>query len=200
MQRRRRRREHSEAWCLEAVDALNEMQAGPEPFRRENLKASGAQMEFCNYLREAVAQLGRPPSDLNEKGALSALLSRRGYTGEPATLAPLEVDLLSLPPPGHAPLQLEAIIGGDGVELIRGLMAKLLLKEEAARNILKTGLRRPYQDERLRDRRRHLQLVARLREAGLIKFVRKARCQVGGLCRLEEGGTPAFDSGCAVEQ
>lgn len=85
---------HADRWAEDAVRSLNEMALGPEAKRKANLKPSVAQVEFLDKLRCAVADLGRPPEDLDGHEALGALLSRQGYAGESAALAPLDVNIL----------------------------------------------------------------------------------------------------------
>ena len=155
------------------------MACGPSPKRSSNVKPSGAQESFLCRLRRAVADLGKPPEGLSGQEALGALLSRQGYAGESAALAPLDVDLLSLPPPGHTTRSLEELLGQDGAELSKALIGKLLPKEMAAENIQTCKAKKPYCDPRLRDRRRYLALVERLLGCGLVRFVRKPRCEVG---------------------
>ena len=119
--------------------------------------------------------------------ALGALLSRQGYVGESAALAPMDVNLLSLPGPGHVPRSLEELLGEDGAALSKALVGKLLPREKAAQNINESKVRRPYCDPGFRDRRRYVAFVERLMACGLVRFVRKARCEVGAFVVWKKG-------------
>ena len=88
VRRRRARALHVNEWAEAAVETLNEMQGGPQQYRQANIHASAGQRAFVSRLRLAVAEIGPPPSDVTEEGALRALLSKQGYAGESATLDP----------------------------------------------------------------------------------------------------------------
>ena len=143
VRRRRARALHVNEWAEAAVETLNEMQGGPQQHRQANIHASAGQRAFVSRLRLAVAEIGPPPSDVTEEGALRALLSKQGYAGESATLAPIDVNLLSLPGDGHVLHSLPKLLGKDGAVLVDGLRAKMLPKEETKDNIKVSGLKKP---------------------------------------------------------
>eukprot|EP00972_Heterocapsa_arctica_P072286 10677243-Heterocapsa_arctica.AAC.1 len=90
------------------------MQAGPVQHREVPAAPSLGQRLCLDRIRQAVADVGPRPSDLTGQEALSALLAKRGYAGETATLAPLDVDLLSLPVVGNHPVPLEDLLSDRG--------------------------------------------------------------------------------------
>ena len=155
------------------------MQGGPDQHRRPPEAPTAAQLESLHRIRGCVAAAGPPPSDLDGQRALSELLAKQGYRGESATLAPLDVHLLSLPPEGHVPKGLPALLGRHGSNFVEGLNKKILPKEEAKEKVRTCGVRRPYLDGGIRDPRRYRQLVGALQARGLIRFRRQVRCTVG---------------------
>ena len=112
--RRRLAKRHVESWVGDIVSALNGMYSGVEgkgSFGDTSGRPTAAQCLCLDRLFEAVRSAGKPPPGLDGPGALNELRARQGYVAEPATLAPLSVDLVSLPSPGSIPSPLERILG-----------------------------------------------------------------------------------------
>ena len=83
----------------ELVATLNDMYAGAATGARgmSFMKPNLAQRTALHELHRKVALMGPPPPGLSGQGALAELLAKRGYDGEPATLAPLHLPSLALP-------------------------------------------------------------------------------------------------------
>ena len=120
-------------WANSMIDTLNEMAGGPVPVGAGAGCPTAGQARCLERLRATACAVGPPPDGMNGEGALSELLAKRGYGGEPATLAPLEIDLLSVPPEGHRPRGLAEVAGEAGVRIAEGLMSQILPKDEAGR-------------------------------------------------------------------
>ena len=84
----------------------------PEAAGRLPPLSTAAQRASLGMIAEACVAFGGPPEGLSCQGAFRELLARRGYDGEPTTLAPLKVDSLSLPAAEFTPVDLVAA-GGD---------------------------------------------------------------------------------------
>ena len=144
------------------VASLNEMSAGPYSYGEPGASVTESQPMVLDRLFSCAQEVGRPPPGLTGQEALRELLARRGYDGEPATLANLDVDRLALPERGHRAVPLSDLDGPAGVEVTRILQEKLLPKEEAEQRKKDSGVRRVYTDARLRSHRRYLSLIKRL--------------------------------------
>eukprot|EP00959_Pyramimonas_sp_CCMP1952_P310621 6500586-Pyramimonas_sp.AAC.1 len=83
------------------VKSLNEMSAGPHRCGEGGARCTEGQRPMLDRRLSCAQEVGRPPPGLTGQEALRALLPRRGYDGEPATLASLDVDRLALPERGH---------------------------------------------------------------------------------------------------
>lgn len=177
--RRRRRAEFDDEWAEEMVRSLNELYAGPRRSQESRGNPAGAQLECLGRLRSAAAAVGPPPAGLTAERALRELLARKGYEGEPATLCPVDVDRLSVPPAGHRPVSLATILGECGAVLIDRLKSKVVPMEEAREALAAKGLRRCYTDPGLRDPRRYAAVVRKLRDSGMIRFATRCRERVG---------------------
>lgn len=101
------------------------------------------------------------------------LWSKTSYAGEPSTLVSLDVESLSLPSPGFAPVDIASIGGDFGKSVVERLEQKILPerlrveKEEHERPV------RPYYDPVLRRRPRvYARFVRRLLDAGLVEMRR----------------------------
>ena len=81
--------------------------------------------------------MGRPPEGMTRQGALSELLAGRGYLGESAsTVAPLDIDLLSLPRAG-SPVPLAALLGPGGQQVVEDFIRRKVLPNDVAEGRLK---------------------------------------------------------------
>lgn len=97
MRRRVLRSHHTTGLVNEALGCLNEMFCGYDVGEVAGQR-SAAQESAVAMVARAAQRLGKPPECMSGQGALRELLSRRGYADEPVALAPIKLDLLSLPP------------------------------------------------------------------------------------------------------
>ena len=110
------------------VTSLNSMYAGDEfvgDFSKQPLKPTLAQATCLHRFRDAVRSLGKPPDDLSGRGALVELQAKLGYSGEPASLAPFNRELVSLPPVGGSPSSWTAILGPEAESVVKVLRQKI---------------------------------------------------------------------------
>ncbi|CAK0886886.1 unnamed protein product, partial [Prorocentrum cordatum] len=104
-QRRRGERAHCEDWARCCATTLNELDRGSADPQPLGLRASAGQERSLSMIQAAVAELGRPPTDLTRQGSLAELLAKRSYTGEkvdpgpPACLAQVDIQDAFLPSP-----------------------------------------------------------------------------------------------------
>lgn len=139
---------HVNAWVRDVVIALNGMYAGRTD--EGSFEACGsitmAQQLCLDRIKAAVLNLGKPPSDLSGREALRELQARAGYSSEPAQLASLQLDLLSLPPPGSSPSSIERILGSRAESFLKRLESKVLPDLEASARLSASELKAPYND------------------------------------------------------
>ena len=140
--RRLHMRERQGADVRECVAALNWLHdgswgEGSGSKKRPNL----SQRMALDHVRARVSLMGPPPADLSAEGALRELCGSPGYEdvdGIPATLAPLDPELLSLPAVGHRPSDLAALWGGsDGSVLVEEFCRKRVLPISQAQEALR---------------------------------------------------------------
>ena len=166
-------------WSNECAAGLNEVQSGHHT-QNFTPSPSPAQVSCLDRIRSDVAALGPPPGDLDGRGALSELLAHHSYTQESATVAPIEVCKLSLPPPGHRPVPLATLLGDHAPVVLDRLRRKLLPKEVRESRQQATGARRPYVDPLFRrNPRAYAAFLQRCVDAGLIEFRVHAEQSVG---------------------
>ena len=151
---------------------MNGPDAGTTPVENRSSTVTAAQMASLDRVASEVRACGPKPSDLDGEGALREPHAKQGYSGEPSVLAPLDADLLSLPPEGWVPKDLLQILGDeDGNKVVERLRQKLLPKEEAARQLEESPVHRPYMGPSLRgQRRRCVQVLSRLERCGLLEW------------------------------
>ena len=174
---------HVERWVRDMVITLNCLYSGDEGkgnFDGTSGRPTAAQSCCLDRLYGAVRAVGKPPPGLDGPGAFNELRARQGYATEPATLAPLSVDLVSLPSPGSIPSPLERILGGEAVKVERVLSSKLLTRARAAENAASSGLKSPYYDPLIKHNKRlYADLIRKLHDAGVVEFRRSCREHVG---------------------
>lgn len=121
-----------------------------------------------------VENMGKPPDDLSGPGALRMLRTASGYVGgdQPTgSLALFDIEAVSLPEKGWAPVDLCALWGCDGRERMNDFICSQLLPPEESRVKLRaSGVVRPYSDPLLRQGRLYHEFLKKLHEAGLIDF------------------------------
>ena len=176
--RRLHRRECESASVRECVAALNWLNDGSwskeasGKVRQPNL----SQRMALDHVRERVSLMGAPPTDLSAEGPLRELCGSPGYEdvdGIPASLAPLDLELLSLPAEGHRPSSLAALWGGSsGSVLVEEFCRKRVLPISQAQEALRENApKRSYMDPSLRHIAAYHRLVCRLFGCGMVVFV-----------------------------
>ena len=176
---------HADEWVRDMVCTLNSMYAGSEfvaPKFSSPFKANLSQRLVIDGLRDSVYQLGKPPSDVDGRGALLELQAGLGYTGEslPASLAGYSRDLVSLPEIGGDPSSLDSILGPQAPVVLNTLRHKLLSPGVARARIVDSELKRSYVDPILQHQKSvYAEFVTRLFDSNLVEFRLKARESVG---------------------
>ena len=179
-QRRALRAAHAGEWVDSCVEALNEMDAGrpvaPSCAGRPLL----APRQALEHLVASERALGPPPSELTGAGALAELRAHRGYGSEHATLAPLDISALSLPPAGSQPVALERLLEPMGSQLVEGFVKEALLpREEARRRWEEDGPRAAYTDPVLKRPQKYGALLRRLAACNMITYKLRGTARVG---------------------
>jgi len=124
-QRRHLRHHHQHDLVCEVAVVLNDLFLGPRHSADTvagNMRPTAAQGEVFASLRSAVKAFGSCPQDISGPGALRELRAMPSYEGEPTCLAPLQVDLVSLPPAGSSPVGLFELCGEPGINLEERLL------------------------------------------------------------------------------
>ena len=164
----------------DAIHSLNEMYFGSSDFVLDGALPSLAQRTALAEIEKCARRMGPPPPGLTGQGALRALLSKQGYASEPATLAPLDVHLLSLPPADRRPVSLQQLLGDASQEILERLHNNMVPMETGRQQARELGLARPYLDPGLRrHHKQHVQFVRLLHQRGLVEFRRSARVVIG---------------------
>eukprot|EP00435_Cladocopium_sp_Y103_P040424 s562_g11.t1 len=182
---------HVDAWVRDIIISLNAMYLGESD--RGNFEASGSvtlSQQLCiERIKSAVLNVGKPPSELTGRGALDELQAKAGYTGEPAQLAPLQLDLLSLPPSGSSPSSFERILHGKAECFLKRLESKVLPDLEAGARLSASNLKAPYNDPIFRSKPRvYAAFCRKLFEAGLVEFRKGCKQQVGAFAVWKKSG------------
>lgn len=181
-QRRVESRQHVEHWLEDMIISLNSMYLGKEFMASESLdlKPNHAQQLCLDRLRDSILCLGKPPENVTGLGALRELQSSEGYSGDPATLAPFQRDLVSLPTAGGAAPDLSTILGPRAKEIFETLRSKLHNLQDAATRKSECELKSPYYDPVLRScRSEYIDFVKQLESANLIEYREQVREHVG---------------------
>ena len=153
------------------VVALNEMSAGSDTFTPASFEPSRAQTECLDHIARCVADMGAPPDNLSAEEALRAVQADSSYEAEPSNVAPLRVDLVSLPEEGSTPIPLPVLLGRTGERRVEEFVdTKVVAKEVFQERRQASELRRPYRDPVLRDPHTYARLLLRLFRAGMVKW------------------------------
>ena len=178
--RRQRRQLRARELVCDVVTALNCLYTGTATGVGSNYRATAGQLKAVAVVNAAVSRLGAPPSDVSPEAALSELLAKSAYGGEPATLAPLDISLLSLPRVGRRPISVTDALGESaGGKIVEALKSAVLPKELADERVRETGVRRPYSDPALRQPGTYSQVIRLLLERNLVGLRRTCRRRVG---------------------
>eukprot|EP00971_Amphidinium_carterae_P152973 3032700-Amphidinium_carterae.1 len=172
----------------EVALALNEIHDGKSP-SWSHCPPNATQRSACDHIGQCVRAMGEPPEDLHGPEALRALWAKAGYQEESGTIAPLDVEKLSLPSPERAPVPLEEVGGEAGSQIVqRVLLKRIPCKEIVSGRIEQSGIRRPYVDPGLRNPQRYAGLVVALLERGLLEFHERSVCQTGVFAVWKKNG------------
>ena len=155
---RRLKRAYIEEWAEDCVQALNEMSGGAEAKAVPSHPPTVMQRCALRHVMRSCAAMGRPPAELTREEALHGLLSNKCYDGQPVALAPLDVDLLSLPAPGSVPTAIAELAGEDGAAMVQWFVQnKVLPEKEAAEKLRRCSVPRAYMDPGWRGTSRSMQ-------------------------------------------
>ena len=191
--RRRLKRAYIEEWAEDCVQALNEMFSGHGEVNDKPTHGPTV-MQRCalRHILRSCAAMGKPPAELTCEGALDGLLANKCYQGQPVALAPLDVDLLSLPTAGSAPTDLATLVGGSGAAMVEEFVkSKVFPEEEAAERLRRSRVVKPYMDPGVaRDRRKYADLLRRLDLSGMLCWRRsgKPSCGLFAVWKKASGG------------
>ena len=75
-----------------------------------------------------------------------------------------------MPEPGSKPVSLGVLLGEAGEHVVADLLPQVLSRDEAEARKEASGVRRPYCDSIVENRRLYAALARRLRAAGLLNF------------------------------
>ena len=126
--------------------------------------------EERGYLSQAVQDFGVPPANVDPLGSFVEIQGVTDYAGERCDLAPTNLEVLSLPPPGFVPRRMEELLQEDGEVFDRRVSQLVVSPETATQNQESQGLSKPYTGPRLRGRKQYTSLVNRLLSSNLIEL------------------------------
>lgn len=180
-QRKTLARRHVHSWVCDMVDTLNCMFSGSEFAAKDFCVKPNLSQKLClDRLQSAVLHLGKPPENVSGQGALNELRANMGYSGEPASLAGYQKDLISLPGVGDVPSSLDVILGNQAESVLGTLRQKLLSQSEVGARKAESSLKAPYSDPIFRRQRQvYSDFVSQLHASNLVEFRTQARERVG---------------------
>ncbi|CAJ1451446.1 unnamed protein product [Effrenium voratum] len=135
-------------------------------------------------LPRAVVRRIEEKHHVDEWGALGKLRTNSGYTCGPVHLAPMNVDLVSLPPKGSVAAPLSLVFEEEAENVLRRLMSKVSAEEVIAGRKANCGM-----DPLLRQNPRgYATFCRRLSEAGLIEHKEGFIGEVGAFTVWKKSG------------
>lgn len=182
VKRRLEARNHVDVWHQELVQTLNAMFAGDE--HTGNFVGDGrptlSQRICLSMLRQAILDAGKPPDGMSGQEAFAELRAKPGYGSDPTHLAPMDLDLISLPPPSSTAASLDMIFGEEAGKFRHRLLSMVLADAEVKQRKADVGLKAPYVDPLLRSSpRKYADFCRLLHERGLVEFRHHGRERVG---------------------
>lgn len=142
-----------------------------------------AQYDSLEFIESCVRAMGKPPVDLDRRGAFNMLQAASGYSeDQPAgSLASFNAEIVSLPEEGWTPINLVDLWGDDGQIILDDFVSNQLLPPETASIRLEAcGVDRPYMDPMLRQGKSYHGFLKRLHASSLVDYsVRPGREQIG---------------------
>lgn len=197
----RRKLEHSQHLVEESnltIRALNSMYGSGGPQKpclslEEQLHGeAAAQWDSLEFIQHSVQQMGKPPTDLDCRGAVRALQTASGYEGDQpsGSLASFNIEDISLPDPGWRPIDLADLWGDDGRHQVNEFVSNQLLPPEIARAKLGAcGVKKPYSDPLLRQGRVYQSFLKRLHQSSLVDFsLQPGLEQIAFFCVTKKSG------------
>ena len=189
--RRLRSEGHCEDWVRDILVSLNGMFNGSEEKGSfEDVGRCTLSQQLClRRVQQAVLDAGKPPEGITGQGALEELRTRPGYAGDPAHLAPMEIEKISLPGKGSVAATLQQILEEEAQSFSRRLLSKVSAEKDVEQRKEVSGLQTPYMDPSLKHcSRRYAKFLKRLEEAGLIEYRRGCRERVGAFTVWKKSG------------
>lgn len=182
------------------IRALNSMYGGDGKQHRpgqflieEDVFGEGsAQWDCIEHIESMVHKMGKPPSELTGRGALSSLQAASGYTGDQpvGSLASFNPEAISLPQSGWDPIDLADLWGDDGRSMVNEFVSTQVLPiEEASAKLEACGVKQPYSDPMLRQGKVYHNFLRRLHESKLIDFSdRPGKEKIAFFCVSKKNG------------
>ena len=183
--RRIEEKHHVDEWVRDIVISLNSMIGGDDQGSfGDPLRPTLSQKISLGTLRQAVLDAGKPPDGITVEGALGKLRTNSGYTCGPVHLAPMNVDLVSLPPKGSVAAPLSLVFEEEAENVLCRLMSKVSAEEVIAGRKANCGM-----DPLLRQNPRgYAAFCRRLSEAGLIEHKEGFVGEVGAFAVWKKSG------------
>ena len=140
-------------------------------------------------MKQAILDAGKPPDGMTGQEALAELRAKPGYGSDPTHLAPMDLDLISLPPPSSSAATLDMIFGEEARNFRHRLLSMVSADAEVKRRKNDVGLKAPYVDPLLRTSARKYADFCRLLHArGLVVFRHQGRERVGAFTVWKKSG------------
>lgn len=150
-------------------------------------------------MRQAILDAGKPPDGITGAGALGELRARAGYEGEPAHLAPMQLDLVSLPPVGSKSASLEMLFQEEAEIFKHRLLSKVLADEVVKQRKEVAELKKPYMDPLLRSSPRiYADFCRMLLDRGLIELRTECREVCGAFTVWKKNGRQRLVLDCRL--
>ena len=172
---------HVDTWVRDVVIALSCMYSGEENWGdfEGSFDPTLSQRICLAKLRQAVLDVGKPPDGITGEGALDELRTRPGYA-DCANLAPMDLQLLSLPSSGTVAASMEMVFGEAAEGFVQRLLSKVSAAEAVDEKKKVSELKSPYVDPLLKHNPRKYAEFCRMLEArGLVEYHASYMEQVG---------------------
>ena len=189
--RRLEARCHVDEWVRDIIVSLNSLFMGCDDMGsfEGNMRPTLSQRICTSQMRRAVLDVGKPPADVSGQGALSELRVHSNYMGDPVALAPLEIDLVSLPPAGSKAAEMDLVFGEEARNYTHRITSKILAEGDVRVLKAELGLKKPYVDPALRGSPKlYADFCRKLNASGLIEFRETFTEQVGAFMVWKKSG------------
>ena len=189
--RRLEARCHVDEWVRDIIVSLNSLFMGSDDMGNfeGNMQPTLSQRICTSQMRRAVLDVGKLPADVSGQGALSELRVHSNYMGDPVALAPLEIDLVSLPPAGSKAAEMDLVFGEEARNYTHRITSKILAEGDVRVLKAELGLKKPYVDPALRGSPKlYADFCRKLDASGLIEFRETFTEQVGAFTVWKKSG------------